>query len=55
MLSLLIDGPKNAIIAPFWRKEGNPRKAFNKIENKKIFDSISEIKAKPKEGEKKTE
>ena len=56
ILSILIDGKKNAIVAPFWRKEGNPRKAFNKIENKKILDSIREIKAsKPENGEKKTD
>jgi hypothetical protein len=56
MLSLMIDGWKDSIVAPFWRKDGNPRKAFNKIENKRIADSIREINAKSsQESEKKTE
>jgi hypothetical protein len=44
LLSLWLDGPANAIVAPFWTTRGNPRKAFNKYYNKKIIDLIHQIK-----------
>lgn len=39
-LSLAIDGKKNAIVVPFWSGQGNPRLAYNMIENKKIIHII---------------
>ena len=38
-LSILMDG-KNAIVVPFWKGEGNTRKAYKLIENKKIIHII---------------
>ena len=39
-ISIAIDG-SNCIVVPFWSDtKGNPRKAFLKVENKKISDII---------------
>lgn len=37
-VSLIIDGKEKCIVSPFW--SGNPRRAYNIIENKKIIDLI---------------
>ena len=37
-LSAVVDGKKDSIMVPFWK--GNPRLAYNLIENKKIIHII---------------